>query len=123
MKKISTLVFILIFSLLPQNLGFAAAEDEQWPIPNEFGLGHHLVLIDEQLDGFRSYSQLTTQYDKGNFLCKSVDDENCSKGWFYDYNAVLPVCETTSQVNCLEGLSAITDSGDVGKQLSINTAM
>ena len=115
MKKTLTLVFILILSLLPQNLGFAATEDEQWPIPNEFGLGHHLVLIEEQLDGFRSYSQLTTQYDKGNFLCKSVDDENCSKGWFYDYNAVLPICETTSQVNCLEGLSAITESGDVKK--------
>jgi len=44
MKKVLTLVFILVSSLLPQNLGFAATEDEQWPIPNEFGLGHHLVL-------------------------------------------------------------------------------
>jgi hypothetical protein len=115
MKKVSLLAIALVLSLLPQQTGFAATEDEQWPIPNEFGLGHHLVLIEEQLDGFRSYSQLTTMHENGNYLCKSVVDQNCSKGWFYDYNAVLPVCETAVQINCLEGLSAITESGDIKK--------
>ncbi len=112
MKKISLLVLVLLTSLLPQQLGFAASEDEQWPIPNEPGIGHHSVLIGEQADGFRSYSQLTTQYEKGNFLCKSVDDEHCSKGWFYDYNSIFPVCQTSAQVNCIEGLLAKNESGE-----------
>ncbi len=113
MKKVSLLVLTLVLSLLPQHFGFAATEDEQWPIPNEVALGHHSVLIGEQSGGFGSYSQLTTQYDNGTFLCKSVKDEHCSKGWFYDYNSVFPVCDNLSQVNCIEGLSGKTDSGDV----------
>jgi len=113
MKKVSLLAIALVLSLLPQQMGFAATEDEQWPIPNEVALGHHSVLIGEQSGGFGSYSQLTTQYDKGNFLCKSVVDEHCSKGWFYDYNAVFPVCEKASQVNCIEGLTGKNDLGEV----------
>jgi hypothetical protein len=112
MRKILLLVFVVTSSLLLPQLGFAVSEDEQWPIPNEFGLGHHSVLI-SSADGSKAYSQLTTQYEKGTFLCKSADDENCSKGWSLDYNAVLPVCESSSQVNCIEGLSAINEKGEV----------
>jgi len=113
MKKIFLLVTALCLSLLPQQLGYAAFEDEQWPIPNEPALGHHSLLIEETLNGFRTYSQLSTQYDNGNFLCKSVDDEHCSKGWYYDYNAVLPVCTQNTQINCVEGLIGKTESGEV----------
>ena len=112
MKKVFLLIASLLLSVLPQNIGFAATEDEQWPIPNEFALGHHSLLIGEQSSGFGSYSQLTTQYEKGNFLCKSIDDEHCSKGWFYDYNAVLPVCQNISEINCIEGLIGKNNAGE-----------
>ena len=112
MKRIVLTALILVMSLASQSLGFAASEDEQWPIPDEPAVGHHSVLIGEQADGFKSYSQLTTQYDKGYFLCKSVSDEHCSKGWYYNYNAVLPVCDNAAQVNCIEGLSARKEGGE-----------
>jgi hypothetical protein len=44
-RKTLVLVFVLIYSLLLPQIGFAAIEDEQWPTPNEYGLGHHSVLI------------------------------------------------------------------------------
>jgi hypothetical protein len=113
MKKVFLLVFVVLTTLIPHQISFAASEDEQWPIPNEYGLGHHSVLIGEQNDGFRSYSQLTTQYEKGNFLCKTVSDEHCSKGWFYNYNSVFPVCENDAQLNCIEGLIGKSESGEI----------
>jgi hypothetical protein len=113
MRKVALVILVTVMSLITQSSVFAASEDEQWPIPNEPAVGHHSVLIGEQADKFKSYSQLTTQYDKGYFLCKSVSDEHCSKGWYYNYNAILPVCENVLQVNCLEGLSAKKEGGEV----------
>jgi len=111
MKKVCLLVFAFGLTLLPQNFSFAASEDEQWPIPNEYELGHHSVLIEEQLNSSRTYSQLVTQNESGMWLCKSVSDENCSKGNFYDYNAVLPVCVSDTQTNCIESLFGKSESG------------
>ena len=111
-RKTLVLVFVLIYSLLLPQIGFAAIEDEQWPTPNEYGLGHHSVLI-RNADASTVYSKLTTQYEKGTFLCKSANDEHCGKGWYLDYNAVFPVCENSLQVNCIESLSAINEKGDV----------
>ncbi|CAN2217297.1 hypothetical protein MCEMRE130_01137 [Candidatus Nanopelagicaceae bacterium] len=113
MRKVALLILVVVMSFTNQGNVFAASEDEQWPIPNEPAVGHHSVLIGEQADGFKSYSQLSTQYEKGYFLCKSVSDENCSKGWYYNYNAVLPVCDIAAQVNCIEGLSARKEGGEV----------
>jgi hypothetical protein len=111
MKKVCLLVFAFGLTLFPQNFSFAASEDEQWPIPNEYELGHHSVLIEEQLNSSRTYSQLVTQNESGMWLCKSVSDENCSKGNFYDYNAVLPVCVSDTQTNCIESLFGKSESG------------
>ena len=113
MKRALVLIFSLSLSLLTQNSGFAASEDEQWPVPNEYELGHHSVLIEEQLKPSRTYSSLVTQTDKGMWLCKSVSDENCSKGNFYDYNAVLPICASDAQTNCIASLIGKNDSGKV----------
>ena len=113
MKKVALLILVMVMSFTTQGSVFAASEDEQWPIPNEPAVGHHSVLIGEQADGFKSYSQLTTQYEKGVFLCKSVSDEHCSQGWGFNYNAVLPVCDNAAQVNCIEGLSARKEGGEI----------
>ena len=115
MKRGWVLVLTLCLSLLTQNSGFAASEDEQWPIPNEFDIGHHSVLIEEQLNASRTYSQLITQNENGMWICKSVSDENCSKGNFYDYNSVLPVCTSVSQTNCIESLFGKNSAGNVEK--------
>ena len=115
MKRALVLIFSLSVSLLTQNSGFAASEDEQWPIPNEYEVGHHSVLIEEQLNSSRTYSQLVTQSETGMWLCKSVSDEYCSKGNFYDYNAVLPVCVSESQTNCIESLFGKNLSGGIDK--------
>ena len=115
MKKTFLLALLFSFSIFSQSSGFAAFEDEQWPVPNEYGLGHHSVLIEEQSDGTKSYSQLSTQTDNGYFLCKSPSDENCSKGWYYSYNAILPVCTSDEQINCLESLTGKTEAGEIKK--------
>ena len=115
MKKVFLLIFSLCLILLPENLVFAASEDEQWPVPNDDEAGHHSVLIEEQLKPSRTYSSLVTQNDNGMWLCKSVSDENCIKGNFYDYNAVLQICTSDAQTNCIESLIGKNDSGKYEK--------
>jgi hypothetical protein len=36
----------------------------------------------------------------GYFLCQTVDDPKCAKG--ADITAILPICESTSEANCVE---------------------
>jgi hypothetical protein len=111
-KSFLILIVLSLLVLQPSNVS-ALIEDEQWPIPNEFAQGHHSLLIEEQLSFFRTFSQLSTWTDDGNFLCKSVEDEYCSQGKILTFNALLPVCTDGSQVNCIEGLRGTTGKGEV----------
>ena len=55
----------------------------------------------------------------GYFLCQTVDDPKCAKG--ADITAILPICESTSEANCVEALSVTSAKTSTGKATKIKT--
>jgi hypothetical protein len=113
MKK-ATLFFVLISSLISFSIpALAASEDEQWPFPNTYQAGHHSVLLVESADWIQDFSYLQIENDKGRFLCTSMNDPKCATGDWARYQALLPQCASSSENDCIEGISAILPDGKV----------
>ena len=112
MKKF--LISILALALTLTAVGASAAtEDEQWPIPNEPAFGHHSMLIDDgDLNG-TAFSYLTMHEGNNDLLCSSLTEEKCKTAPYGNYRAFLPQCSGATDVDCIESLVAINQSGKV----------
>ncbi len=93
----------------------ASSEDEQWPIPNEFGASHHSVLIEDSAGRYEFMSYLRMTSGDGDYLCSSLNSKNCASANYGYYNAVLPPCSTEIRTDCIESFEAITPSGKILK--------
>ena len=117
-KSLFLIPFTLLLSVVMVSAGAAVVEDEQWPRPNEYAQGHHSVILDEQLQSAHSYSYLHGLYRgaervTGEYICSSANDANCKDSVSYLYNAVLPTCSESLQLDCIESFSSISESGIV----------
>lgn len=93
----------------------APVEDEQWPSQFAATPGLHAIEIDE-VNGLRdNVSVLKTIPDAngGTRLCTSATAAPCSTASGYDFRAVLGPCSGSVTVNCIESVTAITQSGEV----------
>ena len=111
MKKLLYVLFIA--GVLFPSHTFAATEDEQWPLPNESEYGHHSVLVQDNQALNNSYSILTTYEGSNNFICNSIKDPKCANSTRGDYRALLPVCESEVDVDCIVSLEAINAKGEI----------
>jgi hypothetical protein len=46
------------------------------------------------------------------YVCKSTQDADCKNADQYTYNSILPTCLDSSQVDCVEALTAISSTGE-----------
>lgn len=114
MKRILLGALLLLFTSTSVG-AYGNFEDEQWPIPNEYGPGHHSVLIEDSSGRYDFMSYLRMTGSKGEFLCKSLDDVNCAEARFGNYNAILPPCSQFVITDCIVSLEAISSDGVVQK--------
>jgi hypothetical protein len=91
----------------------AASEDEQWPIPNEYAFGNHSVLIQDNDSNGTAFSMLTLTDGVNNWICSSMSDPKCAKATGGYYRAMLPMCSSDSDMDCIVSLEAINPSGQV----------
>jgi hypothetical protein len=111
-KLLVTLVALLfLFQGATPSFSFSG-EDEQWPIPNEFGLGHHSVLIEDPVAGL-THSQLTGFFENNIFLCASLDDPRCEKATSFNFDIILPACSEKYTIDCIRSVEAIHPDGRV----------
>lgn len=87
-------------------------EDEQWPIPNEYGAGHHSVLIEDSAGKYEFMSLLRMYKDNNQYLCSSVNSGPCATATYGDYRAVLPPCQYDVLTDCIVSLEAISPGGE-----------
>lgn len=92
---------------------YASSEDEQWPIPNESAFGHHSVLIQDNDSNGTSFSLLTMTDGINNWLCSSISDPKCAKATGGYYRAMLPMCSSETDKDCIVSVEAINPSGEV----------
>lgn len=90
-------------------------EDEQWPIPNEYGAGHHSVLIEDSAGKYEFMSMLRMYSGFNQYLCTSLETGTCATARSGDYRAVLPPCLEKVVTDCIVSLEAISPSGEVFK--------
>ncbi|MEY4990915.1 MAG: hypothetical protein RIS08_1141 [Actinomycetota bacterium] len=110
MKKLVPWLLGLTLALSPVT---AVAEDEQWPLPNEFERGYHSIVIEDTVDFGQLFSSLTV-FDESTskqLSCESLDDLNCSGAKMMRFNANFANCERANQFDCVEQLSIKTNSG------------
>jgi hypothetical protein len=87
--------------------------DESWPVPNEPNKGFFGALfMDSQSHDEPSFfvDQSKLVDPLKNPTCSSVRAADCNLDAYY-FSAVLPTCQSASDINCLEGIGAIDSNG------------
>lgn len=127
------LMAVLSFALLAPN--FASADNkpieqfwDQGPAVKNVG-GYTGILVEDALRITGSHSRLIGMYweqkngiwvQKEAITCRSYADPNCAKADNVWYDAVLDVCKTDSDSNCIIGVTAIKDGKEIPGKFVIN---
>ena len=90
--------------------------NQGWAIPdNTTQLGSQNGLFTERSSEDRDYSALLdTTKIRNNQLdptCQSLDDPNCASAGNFVYYAQIPVCSSSSDINCIESVKATDATG------------
>jgi hypothetical protein len=116
MKKLVLAILVpLLSSTLLVSGSFAdlVDADESFATPNDVLPGQHNVLFTDQATGELA-SMLVDQsktYDKTvDPTCKSLSDKSCTSENL-SYQALIPVCQSTSDINCIVSISAKKEDG------------
>ena len=112
MKK--ALVFLavisLVFSIAPSSAVRAldgSTSDEQWPHPNIPDPGYQGALFEDQsLTPQARNSWLFAHTGNSVDNCTAVDEALCQNAEIVGFNAILGPCESESQFDCIEALTA-----------------
>ena len=124
---IATVALVSTISFAPAALG--AVEDEQWMASRDsmrmtyFEDAPHAIVMEDVPNENTVYSYLygetsgSTDADFERYICKSTTDGPCKTSVNFSYNSILPTCQSTSDLDCVVGVTAISDSGkeSVGK--------
>jgi len=116
MKK-TLVLFVFVFTavcIVPSAELSALNEessDEQWPHPNIPDPGYQAALFEDQSLTPQSRNSWLFAHD-GNSVdaCSSMDEALCQNANFVGFNAILGPCESETQLDCIEALTA-TRSG------------
>jgi len=97
----------------------ASIEDEQWLVPQITTQGFHGITLANSGNEISNFSYLLAAFyhrdpNPNNFdryVCTTTQDADCLNADQYDYNAILPTCINASQIDCIDGLTAIDSQG------------
>ena len=109
MKKLVAVLsaLLLVFSgVLPAN----AQSDEQWLPTSNPDPGYHSATIQERPDFFRTFPRLEAEVNGKNTTCNSTTTGPCRTAKGFSFNANYPVCDETTQRDCIAKLSIIKDN-------------
>ena len=115
MKKIVSVFVLALLSI--STAASAASIDEQWRMQRgDYSTAHKSIQINDGMMPLETYSYLWAEkyFPNGNFsryVCTNITDANCSAPEVYTYQAVLPKCQSNSDLDCIEGLSAVSATG------------
>ena len=95
------------------------------PSPSQAATGNSWIPVLPQFDNptfhsvtFRdflplqfNYSVLQSSNQNGSFVCKSTSDPQCLSNQLFQFNSILKVCKTQSDVDCIESVAEISNTG------------
>ena len=116
MKKLLLTFFVTLLSSTLLVSGSSADLidlDESFATPNDVLAGQHNVLFTDQATG--ELASMLVDYAKTNDkkvdpTCKSLSDSTCTSDSL-SYRALIPVCQSSSDLNCIVGIVAKKEDG------------
>lgn len=113
-----SLVAILLISILGFSVNEAAHGEQSaeiaWKMPRDTQLGNHIfTLPGEPIGDIRSYlfrSSFISMVDQEDPSCSSFSDVKCS-GTQFLYRAIVPKCDLTTAVDCINSLEISENLG------------
>jgi len=115
MKKLLSVLVLALLSVT--TVASAASIDEQWRMQRgDYRTTHKSIQINDGMMPLETYSYLWAETYLANgafsrYLCTNMTDVNCSAPQVYTYQSILPKCESNSDLDCIEGLSAVSTAG------------
>jgi hypothetical protein len=109
---LKAIIVALLLGFAPATT-YAANVDEHWQAPKSTAANQLGVIFDDRVDYFY-IGALTGAVDKDGYqsiVCASLEDEKCAQAAYFSFKAMLKPCETQSEVNCIDGLTAIKADG------------
>lgn len=91
--------------------------DQHWITPVDSSPNYHSIVYQDEVTAISTFPRLTAERYSSDptvwsrFLCSSTSDAHCQNVSQFSYQALFPVCQVASDVDCIEGLTATSDSG------------
>lgn len=128
MKKLLTVAAVIVGLIVPSVANSASKPDEQWVAPSNYAADMQGYVVSESnmLSNQGSFFINFTTADgtvNGKVTkvaaCNSVADKDCAFTVAAQYRAVIPMCSTDTELNCIA--SVIAKDAD-GKELAVTQA-
>ena len=117
MRKLVAFFATLLLAFSFSYSAVSAESDEQWIEPSTTQDGHFSVVFKDSVNVFNQFPMLQAYKNingvQNNFVCADVNTSDCANADSYFYTALLPVCADSTQVDCIESLSAISENGTI----------
>lgn len=87
--------------------------DESFAMPNDITPGQHGVVFTDQDTGqIASYLTDRAKFsdDQIDPTCSSLDDKSCTSN-LLDFRAIIPFCQSATDMNCIEEVGAVKEDG------------
>jgi len=102
----------LIVGLLG-SMSFADAQGVIFPNIHNSDPGFHSILFEESGTLQRAFSTLVSNDQNGNHLCLSVNSSDCGQASHFNFDAILPTCDSSVSTDCIENMGLVDASGQV----------
>lgn len=117
--KRTTYALLTIIALVgPTNLSKAeVVGDQHWVTPTNSSPTWRSVTFQDDVVSIDTFPHLTAeQYTAdpnvwNRYLCTSTSDAHCQNMSQFSFTSILPVCQDSSSLDCIEGLSASSSAG------------
>jgi len=113
MKPTKIFLFALLTGLIGLSLPAHAGNDTSW-IPmdaNSSAPTEHSMAFTDKLPLPQAHSLLTSWKNPDAHVCKSTSDPVCAGVDQYVFNSILKVCASSSDTDCVSGVSVVDQSG------------
>ncbi len=120
MKKSFKFAIVMVAVALIFGTNTSSAEvvgDQHWITPINSSPTFHSITYQDELPALATYPKLTAeQYTAdpniwSRFLCASTTDSHCQNVSQFSYQSIFPVCQLAADVDCVEGVTAISIAG------------
>jgi hypothetical protein len=104
-------VTVLVLGLSLSGATLTAASAQEWSPVGSTDEGFHEIIIQDSVPFFRQFSFLHVSSNSKEFVCADMSRGICQSPQAAQFNAILPVCSSASETDCIEYLASSKSDG------------